>query len=588
MNDILFALRQLRKTPGFTAVALLTLAIGIGSCTAIFSVVNRVLLRPLDYPHPEQLVRLNESNPPDLPTFSVSVGDYFTWRAQATTFQELAASNYSYVIITGQGEPVRVGVQRVTSNFLATMGFRAALGRDFLPGEDAPGRGDVAILSEGLWTRQFGARTDIVGQLVRIDGDAVTIVGVMPPTYHGPDLVMPSTYTAENIANHGSHYLGVIGRMKPGVTIEQAHADLALISARLAKDFPDSNKGWTVLTKSLLDAQVGGIRKQLYALLAAVGFLLFIGCANVANLLLVRASSRSREIAIRSAVGASRYRVIRQLVVEHLVLALIGGVLGTLVAYWGLQLLLSLVPYGIPRSGDIRVDMTALAFSFGLSLLTGLVFGVVPAFQASRVDLNTVLKDAGRGTSEGRQGHRVRNGLVVAELTIAVILLVGAGLLMRSFARLTQVDPGFKAESAYTLNIQLPEKKYAGDPAKAAFAAQAAEKIAQIPGVTAAAITQALPFAGDEVEEVTIEGRNVAPSDLPNTNYYAVTPGYFKALGVPLVRGRLFNGTDTAKAGLVTIVSQSFARRLFPGEDPIGRRINIDNAKGVWSVIVGI
>lgn len=588
MDDIRFALRQLRKTPGFTAVALLTLAIGIGSCTAIFSVVNRVLLRPLDFPLPEQLVRLNESDPPDLPMFSTSIGDYATWRKQATSFQDMAAIIYNYVNITGRGDPLRVDELQVTANYLSTLGAKPMLGRDFLPGEDAVGKGDVALIGEGFWAQQFGRSPDILGQVIRVDGNPTTIIGVMPYSFHGPSLMVPTQFTPGNIANHGSHYISVTARMKPGVTLEQAHSELALISAQMAKDFPDTNKGWTVIARSLLDAQVGGIRKQLYALLAAVGFLLFIGCANVANLLLVRASARSREIAIRSAVGASRSRVIRQLVVEHIVLALLGGVLGTLAAYWGLHLLLTLVPNGIPRSDNIQIDTTVLAFSLGLSVLTGIGFGVVPAFQASRVDLNTVLKDAGRGAGEGRHSHRVRNALVVAELTIAVILLVGSGLLMRSFARLTAVNPGFDTNSAYTVDAMLPYKKYANDALQSAFAAQATEKMAQIPGVTAAAASQALPFSGDEVESVAVDGRHVDPADQPNSNYYAVTPGYFRAMGIPLIRGRLFTDADSAKAGLVAVVSQSFAKRIFPGADPIGKRISIKNATGVWSEIVGV
>lgn len=588
MSDFRLAFRQLAKTPGFTAVALLTLAIGIGSCTAIFSIVDAVLLKPLHYPHPEQLVLLQESDPPELPTFSVSVGDFATWRAQSTSFQEMAARTGMSANLTGLGEPVRVGGLKVTANFLRTLGVTPVLGRDFLPGEDVPGHGDVAILSYGFWSTQFGGKPDVIGQTLHIDGEPYTVVGVAPQYYQMPALMVPTTFTPAEIANHGSHYILAIGRLKDGVTLAQANSELALISAQLAKDFPNSNKGWTVLMNPLREAQVGRIRPQLYALLAAVGFLLFIGCTNVANLLLVRAAGRSREIAIRSAVGASRSRVVRQLVVEHLVLSLIGGLLGALVAYWGVHALISLAPSGIPRSSEIRVDSVALAFSVALSLLTGLVFGVVPAMQASRVDLNTVLKDAGRGTSEGRQGHRIRNALVMAELAIAVVLLVGAGLLMRSFIRLSHVDPGFRTDSAYQFHVTLAAKKYPDAPRQVSFVSQSLEKLGEIPGVTSAAAALAMPFDNDDVENVAIEGSSVAIADRPSANYYSVSPSFIKTLGIPLVSGRLFTEADDAKAAKVTLVSASFAKRFFPGQDAVGKRVNIQNPEGVWSTIVGV
>jgi putative ABC transport system permease protein len=588
MNDVAYALRQLRKTPGFTVVALLTLTIGIGACTAIFSVVNKVLLQPLPNPHPEELVRIYESHPPELPVFSDSPGDIFDWAKRSTSFAQFAVSFNDAFNLTGSGDPVRIWGTHVTANYLSVLGAVPALGRDFAPGEDTPGHGDVAILGEGFWKRQFGGRTDIIGQMIRLNGIPVTVIGVMPWKFHGPDLLVPTAFSPAERANHENHYLEVTARMKPGVSAVQAGSELKVIAADLAKQYPTSNKGWTVITKPLLEDTVEGVRPQLLALLAAVGFLLFIGCSNVANLLLVRASARAREIAVRAAIGASRARLVRQLVVENLVLALLGGAGGALMAYWGVQLLLKLAPYGVPRSHEVAVDGWALAFCVALALLTGVGFGLVPALKASRVDLNTVLKDAGRGSSEGRESHRLRNILVIAELTIALVLLVGSGLLMRTFASLERIDPGFRAESAFMFNVMLPGKKYDVDAKKSAFVDQVTEKLSHIPGVTDVGATQAFPFYSDYVLNFAIEEKKVAPEDLPSVNYYTVTPGYFKAMGVPLLHGRYFNEKDAAGSALVTLISKTTASRFFPNEDPIGKRVNIQNDPGKWSEIVGV
>jgi putative ABC transport system permease protein len=588
VNDIRFAFRQLGKSPGFTAVALVTLAIGIGACTAIFSIVNKVLLQPLPYPHAEQLVHINESDPPDLPRFSVSPGNFFTWRSQSTSFSQMAALDSKSVNMTGEGEPLVVQTTLATANYLSTLGVRPLLGRDFYPDEENAGKNSVAILSYGFWQRQFGGRTDIVGRVLRIDGDPVTVVGVMPRDAGVRDLIMPAVYTAEDKQNHGGHYLGVVARLKPGVTVAQAGSELSIIAASLEKQLPDSNKGWHVIVKAALDDTVGSVRPQLYSLLAAVGFLLLIGCANVANLLLVRAAGRSREIAVRCAIGASRGRIVSQLFVEHLVLALLGGFCGALAAYWGLHLLLGLAPAHLPRIQEVAVDGRALGFSFALAFITGVGFGLVPALQATRVDLNAVLKEDGRGSGEGRRRHRLRSALVVAELTIAVVLMVGAGLLMRSFIQLSRISPGFQTDSAVVVDLRLPDKKYKEPAQQAAFAEQATERFAAIPGVAHAAATHVLPFHDDYVLTFNIEGRNIAPADAPSANYHVITPDYFKAMGIPLIRGREFTSADTANSALVTIVSQSMAARFFPNEDAIGKRINIQNPDGKWSEIVGI
>jgi putative ABC transport system permease protein len=502
------------------------------------------------------------------------------------------------VNLTGSGEPSRVGAGRVTLNYLATLGVHPALGRDFVTGEDAPvgkiaqggpdvRNGAVAIIGEGFWSRQFGRREDIIGQVIHVDGNPVSIIGVMAKEFHGQDLMLPTPFEGDK-DNHGGHYVDAFGRMKPGVTVEQARGDLVRVAKGLEKEYPQTNTGWTVKVVSMQEDMVGYVRPQLYSLLAAVGFLLFIGCANVANLLLVRASARSREMAVRAAMGASRLRIVRQLVVENLILAVLGGACGALAAYWGLHLLLALAPYGVPRSGEIAIDRVALGFSLALALVTGLGFGAAPALQAARVDLNTVLKDAGRGTSEGRGRHRLRNGLVVAELMIAVVLLVGAGLLMQTFTRLLRINPGFQTNSAVMVDLTLPTAKYADPARQAAFAGQVNAELARIPGVTACGVSQVLPFHNDYNLTFDIEGRSFAPGQQPGDNYYAVSPGYFKAMGIPVLRGRGFTEADSATGPLVSIVSESMARRFFPNENPIGKRINVQNGPGKWSEIIGV
>jgi putative ABC transport system permease protein len=587
MNDLRFAFRQLAKSPGFTAVAVLTLALGIGACTTIFSVVNRVLLQPLSYPHPEQLVRIRESDPPDYPQFSVAPGNLADWRKQSATFSQLAAIRYDAMNLTGTGQPERIYGTRVTANYLSTLGARPMMGRDFLLEEDTPGRGDVAILGEGMWSARFGKSPAIIGRVIHLDGEPVTVVGVMPWEFHGPDIMVPLALSASELSQHGGHYLDVVGRLKPGTSVAEGKAELAATAKRLEKEFPESNKGWTVVVFPMLEDMVGYIRPQLYTLLGAVGLLLLIGCANVANLILVRSSLRSREIAVRAALGASRMRMVRQIVVENLLLTALGWACGALAAFWGLHLLLAVAPY-VPRNEGIRVDGWALGFSFLLAALTGVGFGLVPVLQATRIDLNSVLKDAGRGMSEGKSRHRLRDAIVVAEMTIAIVLLAGAGLLMRSFVRIIKVDPGFNANSAVVASLTLPAKKYSEPKKQAQFTQQALEKLEQIPDVRAVGAVQALPFQGDYYLDFTVEGRPVAPGDQPGSLYYGVSPGYFKAMGIPLLKGRAFTEADAANGHLVTIVSKAMAERFFPHEDPIGKLINFQNPKGTWSEIVGV
>jgi putative ABC transport system permease protein len=593
MQDLRFAARQLGKAPGFTAVALLTLALGIGACTAIFSVVNSVLLRPLNYPEPDRLVVLRETNLPQFPQFSVAPGQYFEWQKQATSFESLATRNGGSYNLTGRGEPLRVAAQRISANYFTTLGVHPAMGRDLLPEEDAPGKEKVAILSYGFWLAQFGGRTDVLHETVQFNGQPFTIIGVMPKSFQPGSLTevfTPAAFTAEEHQNHGGHYISVIGRLKPGVSIEQARGEMNLIADRLAKQYPDSNKGWGVKLTPMLEAAVGDVRPVLFSLLGAVGFLLLIGCANVANLLLARASARAKEIAVRTALGASRRRIVRQLLTESMLLAVLGGVLGILVAQWGTSALLSFAPESLPRMHEIALDGRALGFTCALALVTGVGFGLVPAFQATRLNLNEALKDGGRGSSEGGRRQRVRSALVVAEVAIALVLLVGAGLLIRSFARLQDVSPGFQPRDAFAISLSLPEKKYGTGEQQAQFVEQATAALAALPGVQFAGLSHVVPFTGsDYVLSFTIDGRPpIEPADQPSANYYAATPDYFKAMGIPLQRGRFFTTHDVAKAPRVAIINESMAKKYFPHEDPLGKRINITNGPDTWREIVGI
>jgi len=593
MQDLRFALRQLGKAPGFTAVALLTLALGIGACTAIFTVVNSVLLRPLAYPEPDRLVVIRETNLPEFPEFSVAPGQYFDWQKQATSFESLAATNSGAYNLTGRGEPLRVVAQHLTANYFPTLGVHPAMGRNFLSDEDAPGKAAVAILSHGFWLRQFGGSPEVLHETIQLNGQPYTIIGVMPANFQPgsrTEIFTPAAYSSEEHQNHGGHYIGVIGRLKPGVSVDQARGEMNHLADLLAKQYPDTNKGWGVKVAPMLEYAVADVRPVLFSLLGAVGFLLMIGCANVANLLLARATARAKEMAIRTALGASRRRLVRQLLSESILLAGFGAGLGILVAQWGTGALLSFAPASLPRVHEIALDGRALAFTSALALLTGIGFGLFPSFQATRVNLNETLKDGGRGSSEGGRRHRLRSFLVVAEVAIALVLLVGAGLLIRSFARLQDVNPGFQPRDAFTIGLSLPDKKYGGNPQQAAFVEQAVAALAALPGVQSVGASHVVPFTGnDYVLGFTIAGRPpVEPADQPSTNYYAVTPDYFKAMGIPLLRGRFFDGHDSATAPRVALINEAMAKKYFPNQNPIGQRINVTNGPDTWREIVGI
>ncbi|HEU0184233.1 MAG TPA: ABC transporter permease, partial [Blastocatellia bacterium] len=549
-QDLRYGARMLLKKPGFTLIAVITLALGIGANAAIFSVVNAVLLRPLPVKDPDKLMWIRETRLPQFPEFSVSAGNFLDWRKQNTRFERLVAVSGETFNLVGTGDPEQIRGWKVTDGFFAMFGAQPQFGRDFLPEEDQPGRDNVVILSYGFWQRRFGADPNILNQALTLSGQSYTVIGVMPATFSfgGPDLALwtPMAFTPEQAQNHGGHFLTVFGRLKSDATEDQARAELVAIAGRLALQYPDANTGWSVKLMPLPDYMVRDIKPALIVLLCAVAFVLLIACANVANLLLARAAGRQKEIAIRTALGAGRARIIRQLLTESALLALLGGAAGLFLAKWGMDLLLKLAPQGLPRMSDVSLDSRALAFTAAVTLLTGVIFGIVPALQSSKPNLNETMNETGRGSTEGRRRQFVRSGLVVFEVASALVLLVGAGLFIKSFWRLQRIDPGFNPDNTLTLMVSLPRSKYTEDTQRAAFFGQLLEKISALPGVQAAGATNSLPMGGDMVLAFVVQGRAPLPPGAgQSTNFYGVNADYFKAMGIRLLQGRLLTERDT-------------------------------------------
>ncbi len=598
IQDLRYGARMLLKKPGFTLIAVLTLALGIGANAAIFSVINSVLLRPLPYPQPERLVWIWGTNPSaDVKQETASLPDFVDWKAQSQSFAAMGGlSNFS-PILTGDGEPERLTGAVVTDGFFATLGVSPQIGRWFTPDEDRPDNRRVAAISYGLWQRRFGGDPGIVGRKIILNGNPYLVVGVMPPGFKHP---LPGMRLPVEIwaplgvdpakAGRRSDFLGVVARLKPGVGIEQARAEMNSIMSRLEAQYPNSNRGWGVIVLPLLERFVGEMRRTLYVLLAAVGFLLLIACANVANLFLARATGRQREVAIRAALGAGRWRIVRQMLTESALLGAIGGAVGLLLAKWGMDALIGVSPVSLPRIGEVSLDWRVLGLTFGVALTTGVLFGLLPALQAANPNLNEALKDGGRGPADTARGKRVRNALVVAEVALALALLVGAGLMLRSFARLQQVNPGYNAENALTAGLSLPASRYKEGPQVIAFYQQLLDKVSTMPGAQSAGLVDALPLAGGNYLSFVVEGRALRPTDnQPDAEHRVVSPGYFKTMGIPLIRGRLLSDQDHAQTPIATVIGETMARRYFPNEDPIGKRINLgDPQTSPWRTIVGI
>jgi putative ABC transport system permease protein len=589
LNDVRYAMRQLIKTPGFTVVAILTLAFGVGATSAIFSVVNSVLLKPLPYPDAASLVRVYE-RVPNYGRFAVAPATFLDWREQNTVFSSIATYGSSTATVDLGSGPERLTGSTASADLFDVLNVAPALGRAFSKAEDAPGKTGVVVLSHGMWQARFGGDPGVLGRTITMNGEPVVVVGVMPASFYFPSretqywrpIGLPPAPT------RGGHYLGVIARLKPGVPVQQAGTEMAAISERLATQYPENSANESAETLSLHDQVVGPIRPMLITLFAAVFVVVLIACANVANLLLVRASIREKEIAIRAAMGAGRRRLIRQMLTESLVLAAAGGALGVALAYFAITPIQTLSAGSIPRAADIALDARVLGFAFLLSVATGVLFGLAPAWQASRAGLGAVLKEGGRSSSTGG-GRWMRNALLVAEVALSIVLLVGATLLIRSFSRLTNVDPGFRSENVLAFQVSLPQVSYAEDHNRITFFDTLLDRLRSTPGVESAGMVQTLPLRGGYVLSFSVEGRPPAqPGEEPSANHRVVSPDYFSTLGIPLLRGRALTASDTVESPMVAVIDQAFVGKYFPNEDPIGRGIDISNGTDGAYRIVGI
>src|ERR1700730_747158 len=603
-QDIRYGVRMLMKAPSVSIVATIALALGIGANTAIFSVVNAVLLRPLPFSNSEQLMMVWETDSTrGYSRGSASYPNFVDWREQNQVFEHMASYHTNDFIMTGRGEPTRLQGAVVNSDLFPLLGAAPVMGRAFHPDEDKPGEsGRVVLLSQELFQKRFNSDQNVVGQSMVLDGKNYTVVGVMPQAFQFPIQDEPVEFWTtvaidregkEPITDErGAHYMNVIARLKPGVTKEQAQAEMTNISARLEQQYPDKDLHKSSRVEPALEALVGDIRPALLILLGAVGCVLLIACANVANLLLARAMMRHKEMAIRSALGASRMRVVRQLLTESVLLSLAGGALGLVMAVWWSDLLVTLGKQNIPRALQVGLDWRVLGFTLLISVMTGLVFGLVPAFHSSRTELTESLKEGGRGSSDGARHNRIRGVLVVSELAIAVVLLVGAGLLIQSLWRLQHVSPGFEPQNVLTFSVAVPDVRYKPEK-QAQFFQDLSTHIQSLPGVQSAGAVIPLPLGGDRFSlSFETEGRPVTKGDQPSADFFCIGAGYFKSLGIPLTRGRIFDDRDQHKSPQVIIVNQTFAQKFFPGEDPVGKRIkpgiSTDETKPAMREIVGV
>ena len=599
-QDIAYAVRTLLRSPGFALVAIITLALGIGANSAIFSVVNSVLLRPLPYANPDRLVMIWGTYP-DFGRTSTSLPDFRDFRVQSTVFQEMAAFNATNSNLSlGGGEPERVGRVVATANFFQTLGARPALGRFFLP-EDERGTGEssaaaqpVAVVSHGLWQGRLGGTPDVLGKQITLHGRQFTVVGVAPEGFRfgeAADVWTPLNLDAT--IGRRSEFLEVVGRIKPGVPLEQVRTEMQTINRRLAEQFPETNDMIGVEVTGLHEQVVGDFRPALLALMGAVGLVLLIACANVANLMLTRAAAREREMAIRAALGAGKGRIVRQLLTESLVVALIGAALGLLLAIAAIAALRSAGPELIPRFAEVQIDPRVLTFTAGLAVITGLLFGLVPALQVKQRALGGTLRGGGRGTVGAAGTRRLRSGLVLTEVALALMLLVGAGLLMRSFNQLQQVDVGFNPEGVLTARVALPVAQYPEASQRRAFYDRLLEGVSRAPGVQSAALVSNIPLSGSAgYWSFAIEGRpDPAPGKVVDTQPFTATPALFSTLRIPLIEGRVFGAQDHADAPRVAVINREMARRYWPDRSPVGSRITYGDPADTatqWMTVVGV
>jgi putative ABC transport system permease protein len=599
-QDIRYGLRMLAKRPGITLIAVLTLALGVGANTAIFSVVDAVLLRPLPYKQPDRLVFLTEESQ-QVPGMSISMADFNDWRATNTVFESMAPYSPNSAILTGNGETESLQVRQITAGLFPTLGVQPILGRALTPDDDKVGAAPVVLLGDGFWARKFASDPSVIGKQITLDGVSYTVIGVLPSSkFHGSwprYSVFTSLWRQEDTlggeANRSSHPgIYALARMKPGVILQQASTEMSGIAARLQKQYPKSNTGIGVSVDSVLNAYVGDIRPALLVLMAAVGFVLLIACANIANLSLARTTERNRELAIRTALGAGRFRLMRQLMTESMLLALIGGTLGLLVAYGVTNAVAKVSTSSVPRVDTVSIDGSVLLFTLGISLLTGLFFGLIPAWHASRTDVGETMKEGGRGGTAGAAKKHVRSALVVAEVSISLVLLVGAGLMIKSFYRVLQADPGFHSAGVLTGQFTLPNAQYKDAATRRQFVNQLATKLESIPGVDAAGVK--LPLLGGFQTGFMIEGKpKPDPGKGPSTDISRVTSGALQAMGVPLLQGRYFTAADNETSESVCIIDTTMAQTQWPGENPIGKHVSVSGRNSDpndpdWMKVVGV
>jgi putative ABC transport system permease protein len=598
LKDVAYAARILRRSPGFTLTAVLTLALGIGANTAIFSVVNATLLRPLPFPHPERIVVLqNQYKALGLDSASASVADYVDYRKQRHLFSEVAAVNTDDFNLTGVDRPERLQCGEATSGLFAVLGIQPILGRVFTYEEDQPGRNQVVLLTESLWKRRFGGDASVLGRTIHLNGKPYTVVGIVPSIlqWFAPlDAWIPTAFTPAQMsaAERTNQFLFILARLQPGVSIERARAGMAAFGRALAKNFPDfypPSTGWAIRVDSLNDLLIGDVRGALLVLLAAVGFVLLIACANVANLSIARAAGRMRELSIRAALGAAKGRIARQLLTESVMLGLLGGAAGVLLGSWGVALLVKSGPQQLPRLDEVSIDGRVLAFTAAIALLTGVLFGLAPVMQVATGNLHDLLKLGARGTAGSLRRHRTRSALVIVEVAISLVLLVAAGLLLRSFASVAKVDPGFRSQNVLTFGVSLPPARYSTPAQTSGFFHALLDRLATLPGVSTAGAVNPLPFSGSNNSgSFNVEGYAVPHGGAaPHADQRVVSPGYFMAMGISLRKGRLAADSDREGAPLAVVVDEALAQEYFKGQDPIGQHLRGGDGGG-WATVIGI
>ena len=603
LQDLRYGARTMLRSPGFTITAVLALALGIGANTAIFSVVNAVLLRPMPFDQPDRLMQVWHTPPqksfPGMPTFAVSPANFLDWRNQNHSFDGMSAYGYGRYTLTGSGHPEAIRMVAATVGLFAILHAQPLLGRGFLDGEDEPGHEHVVVLSYGIWRSHFAGNPDVVGKNIQLNGQAFAVVGVMGPEFDFPifsdqdaraQMWKPLAWTDQDRAIRGDHNYGVIARLKAGVTLRQAQAELDAISNRLAEEYPNDNKGWGAIAIPLRDDLVGDVRPALLILLGAVALVLLIACANVANLMLARALSRRKEVAVRTALGATRRRLLQQALSETLLLAFAGGALGLVFAHFGLLVIVKFLAQRLPRSSEIALDGWVLAFTLGISLLTGFAAGLLPALRMAKADLNQALKQGLGRTAADSGGSRTRNVLVISEVALSLMLLIGAGLLIRSLWVLHNVNPGFDASRVVTMAVSLPTGKFVEPAQQISYFGRVLDRVRTLPGVQSAGLIDSLPLSNDGSHQpISIEGRPAAAmADLPEVEVRLISPGYMGSMHIPLLSGRDIADSDVAGRPGAVLISESMANFFWPNEDPIGKRLTLYFFPALTREVVGV